>query len=30
MPKSPDLAGLFAFSMVIEIGKGSIFIDLGY
>jgi hypothetical protein len=28
MPKSPDLSGLFAFSMVIEISRGSIFIDI--
>ena len=29
MPKSPVLTGLFGFSMVIEIGRGSIFIDIG-
>ncbi|MFD2202536.1 hypothetical protein [Shivajiella indica] len=28
MPKSPDLSGLFVFSMVIEIGRGGIFIDI--
>jgi hypothetical protein len=28
MPKSPDLSGLFAFSTVIEIGRGAIFIDI--
>lgn len=28
MPKSPDLSGLFVFSMVIEIGRGEIFIDI--
>ncbi|PSL04917.1 hypothetical protein CLV48_10491 [Cecembia rubra] len=28
MSKSPDLSGLFVFSMVIEIGRGGIFIDI--
>lgn len=28
MSKSPDFSGLFAFSMVIEISNGSIFIDI--